>query len=134
MKITRRQLRQIIQEELGLIEIFQGGYGKTRRAKSSADCQFPDDIDDDWKLSGSSASEVYSFPLPKKRVDYVSSSNEAKKLALDQFIKKYSAGLDAKDKNYIERQARVTVAPFDKDIGKICVHVGSFLPLSSILE
>tara|TARA_R110001583_G_scaffold12612_4_gene55796 strand:- start:2026 stop:3414 length:1389 start_codon:yes stop_codon:yes gene_type:complete len=135
MKITHRQLRRLIKEELGeLNELFQGGYGKTRRTKFSADCKFPDDIDDDWKLSGSSASEIYSFPLPKKRVDYTTASNEAKKDALDQFIKKYSAGLDAKDKKYIERQAKVTVAPFDEDVGKICVHVGSFLPLSAISE
>jgi len=116
MKITRRQIRQIIKEAL----LAEGEYGQSRRNPFGS-CEEPKQklIDEfPGHLVG-----AYGFPLPVRKVKYAQAVEDAKKKAKQQFVDEFTKGLSQEVKDSVTRGAHTRVVPYDPKVGKICVLV-----------
>ena len=129
MKITLRQLRQIIQETISEETIKPGAYRKTRmRGMGHCSEAFKDSdwfdktIDVDGGYAPFFRQYFYEEPLPRGKKNYRTAVEEAKKRAVEKAVKEWSEG-NSSIESKLRAAVDIDVAPFKEGVGAICVAV-----------
>jgi len=125
MRVTRKQLRRLIKEELALLNEEQSEdddqsvgaleYQSARRSGMGKCIPGP--------LNDRTYRNTYQYPLPARRVKYADAIQQAERDAREQFIKDHSQGMTQEQINTMSRNLRTRVAPFNPKVGRICVEV-----------
>jgi len=134
MRITRRQLRQIIKETIAESEVTNRSYRKTRKS-GLGHCSdaFKNSTWYDkaaWLENGepqghyAPSFKVYFHeePLPRGKKNYRSEIEKVKKTATDKAVEQWVGG-DSSKSNRLRAELSVDVAPFTEGVGAICVAI-----------